>query len=195
MKPVPMALAAALAGTVSLAAAPTVYAEEISPAHYRMGPGHGGHMQPDGNRFGHAGSPAGGPLVALVCTEQGASRLEAVFDRVAQGLDLTDEQTSAFEDFKTASLAAQTAFADACMAVRDDRPDDLVEAVRNRRTVLSAQIEAIDSVLPSFEALYDSLTDAQKLMLVRMRPGPAQQRPGSMHERWDGGRQGPEELR
>lgn len=196
MNAVPTALAAVLAGTVGLAALPTVNAQEISPAHYRMGSMSGHQMPPGhGGMNGRMGGPAAGPMIGLVCTHEGASRLETVFDHLAQQLEPTDEQTPLFEDFKTAALAAQTVFADACMAARDNRPDDLVEAVKNRRTMLSAQIDAIDSVLPSFEALYDSLTDAQKLMLVRMRPGPAQQRPGPMHERWDGGRGGPEELR
>lgn len=193
MRPLPTAFAAVLAGTIGLAVMPSVQAQDIEPAHYRMGPAHSRHMQPDREHFGARGDRAGGPLAGLMCTEDGAGRLEAVLDRVAERLGLGDTQTPLFEDFRTASLTAQTTFADACMAVHDETPDDLVQAIRARQALLAARLEAVDSVLPSFEALYDSLTDAQKLALVRMRPG-APHGFGPNHERWHG-REGPEELR
>lgn len=171
-RPVTIIAAMGIALTGIAAAAPAS-AQEIEQAHFRQGPGQQFQQHQD-ERFERRGEEgrlgAGGlALVAMACSPEGGTMLETRIDAAAEQLDLSDEQSSLYDDFKTAALSAHTQFAETCAAVIDDRPDDLVEALRTRQAMLTARLDAIDSVLPSFEALYDSLTDAQKLELVKMR--------------------------
>lgn len=161
-------VAALTAAGIALAAAPAANAQDVAFTHYRHGPAQMPFDQPIGPMMGGGG---GGELLAIACSERGATHLEAALEAAAERLELTAAQTPLFEDFRTAALAAQTGFADACVAAREARPDDLVDAIRLRQSLVSAHLEAVDSALPAFEAFYDSLTDRQKLDLVQMRQG------------------------
>lgn len=161
MKLIQTTLAAALTAGGLFAAVPAANAQQLTPAHFR----HGQMSMPhDGMMPGR-----GADLLRMACSAQGGERLEAALNAAAGRLDLTDEQTPLFEDFRTAALSAQTAFADECVAATQEAPADIVDGIRARQTLLTAQVAAIDSALPAFEAFYDSLTDRQKLQLVAMR--------------------------
>ncbi len=134
-----------------------------------MGQRHeGGPMQERGMARG------GFPLLALGCAPEAAERYETALENVGERLELTEEQTVAFDAFTTAALAAQTSVADTCAAFAevdsdDDTAPDLIDRLTQRQLMLSAQVEAMDSVLPALEAFYDSLTDEQKAELMPQR--------------------------
>lgn len=107
-------------------------------------------------------------LVHFFCSVNGAPRLEIALNNLSEQLTLSDEQTTLFEAFKTTALSAQTTYADACQvpAVTADTPFNPVDMLKTRVTNETANIAAIEDVLPSLEAFYNSLTDAQKAELA-----------------------------
>ena len=135
----------------------------------------------DGERGGMRGG-----MLQLVCSDEGAERLEHMFVTISHRLDLTAEQTPLFDALKTAALTAQTGFADTCAAQLPaagqtaDLPN-LVERVQTGIKVDEARIAALTGVLPSLEAFYNSLTDDQKAKLDV---------PGEMRREHIGDRQG-----
>ena len=134
----------------------------------QFGPGQG-MRGPDGMRgqgFG-AGVAAGG-LVHFVCSVNGAPRLEIALNNLSDRLTLSDDQKTLYDAFKTSALTAQTAYADACElpSATATAPVNPVDLLKIHQTNETASIAAIDSVLPSLEAFYNSLTDAQKAELT-----------------------------
>jgi len=169
------ALAALTAGGLSLAALPDAYAQDVEYSHFRHGsaehhwqPGPG--MMRPGDGAGMM-SPGGAQLLAFICSPQAATRAEQALSNLADRLQLSEPQTPLFEEFRTQTLTAQSAYAEKCAALIEHRPDDLIEAIKTRQALLSARLDAVESVLPSFEALYGALTDTQKFELVRGRAG------------------------
>lgn len=141
--------------------------------------------------FGQGGFAQGG-LIGFACSDNGAPRAEIAFNNLSDRLTLDADQTTLFNAFKTAALSAQTAYADACTGpvAADDTPLDPVELLTVRVTNQTANIAAIESVLPSLEAFYNSLSDEQKASFLpqrgEMRVGQGQQGqfgPQRMH--WD----------
>lgn len=112
-----------------------------------------------------------GGLLNLVCSENGAERLEIAFVRLSHRLDLTADQQPLFDDLKSTALTAQTEFSDTCATARPakggaeaPRPD-MVTALKTRLELDTARLAAMNTVLPKLEALYAALTDAQKAAL------------------------------
>lgn len=146
-------LATALVGVISLSAfASTATANE--------------------NRRGPDARGGAGPI-HFVCSDEAAGRIETGLSRMADRLELTDAQTASFDSFKTATLSAQAEFAEACVDFKPaergqaDSDTDLVDRLNNRQAMMSAQLSAMEDVMPEFEAFFDSLTDEQK---EQMRP-------------------------
>ena len=108
-----------------------------------------------------------GGIMNIVCSSMGAQRLETRLNGLPDHVKLTTGQLALFDTFKTAALTAQTGFADNCVAPSGPG-GDLLQRLKSRQTNLTAYVAAIDSVMPSLEAFYTSLTDAQKNDL---RPG------------------------
>lgn len=112
-----------------------------------------------------------GGLLNLVCSENGAERLEIGFVRLAHRIELTAEQQPLFDDLKATALTAQTGFADKCATARPAKDDaqatrpDMVTALKTRLELDTARLAAMNTVLPKLEALYAALTDAQKAAL------------------------------
>ena len=154
-----------------------------------------------GNRFG-AGRGAG--MLELACSDRGAKGIEVMLVRLSHRLQLTDQQQPLFDTLKAEALTAQQDFAAACTAARGDvapttgnkgtaaQPSpststdsdapgnpDLVARLRMQLAIESARVEALQSVLPSLQAFYDSLTDTQKSSLMPQRQG----RPGGFGAR------------
>lgn len=150
-------VAAAVTGAVGFSA--------ISPV-LAAGPGNG----PNGNRPGqergmHERGGVQGGLLAMVCSTDGAERLETALDRLAGRVELTDEQTALFDTFKSDALIAQTTYSDNCVApvAQGEGQDiDLIERMQNRQANMTAYLEAVEGVMPSLEAFFNSLTDEQK---------------------------------
>ncbi|MEO6012241.1 MAG: Spy/CpxP family protein refolding chaperone [Devosia sp.] len=132
----------------------------------------GGGMRPDGAGPGDMGR--GGPrFLALICSDKGAEALDVAFTRMTHRIDLTDAQKTLFDTFKTTALTTQTSFADACKAAMPDQTaetkPDLLTGLKAGLKVDQARLTAMNAVLPSFEAFFTSLTDAQKADLMPKR--------------------------
>ncbi len=148
------------------------------------GPGGQGGQFRFNNRRGGGNDDRGGDgrmggLLNLVCNERGAERLEIAFVRISHRVELTAEQLPLFEALKTAALTAQTGFSDTCAANRpapvaegqQPPPVDLLDGMQGRLAVEKAHVAALESVMPAFEAFYNSLTDEQKAQLAPPRRG------------------------
>lgn len=180
-----LTLAALVVATLTAGAAlPAAAQEAASPAdsspkremHMR---GPGDHMalrdgrQREGQRMMRDQRRGGGGVVNLVCSPRGADRLEHRLLNLKQRTDPTAEQQALFDDFQAAALIAQTEFADACAASRPDRAAgtdlDMVDRLKTRLAVQQAYLDGMNTVLPAFEAFYDSLSDEQKAGLAPQR--------------------------
>lgn len=112
------------------------------------------------------GGGMGGQLVNLACAPNGAERLEIGFVRLKNRLELTAEQQPLLDALRTASLTAQTGFADTCASLRPTAKPDLVTQLKSRLQLEEARLSAMNTLLPPLESFYASLTDAQKAKLV-----------------------------
>lgn len=145
-------IATALVGAISF----TAFASAASANEKRNGPG----------------ARNVGPI-HFVCSDEAAGRIETRLSRMAERLELSDTQTASFDSFKTATLSAQAEFSEACADFKPaergqaNSDTDLVDRLNNRQAIMSAQLSAMEDVLPEFEAFFDSLTDEQK---EQMRP-------------------------
>jgi hypothetical protein len=162
--------AAMIVATLGLGAmAPAALAQDQRP---QAGPG-APRLQQDFRFHDQDGARRGGMrggILQLVCNERGAERLEHFFVSISHRLELTAEQTPAFDALKAAALTAQTEFADTCATLLPEpgttaELPNLVERVETRIKVDEARIAALSDVLPSLEAFYSSLTDEQKQKL------------------------------
>jgi hypothetical protein len=173
-------LATGFAGLMSLTLlAPTVFAQDVgAPADappMAQADDNGG-QRPAGargerrgeHRAEHRADKRGG-IAGLICSTDGATRLETRLGDLATQLKLTNEQQPLFDDYKAAALTAQTSFAEACAMVQPAATGtgpDALTMMKNRQIRQTASLEALNAVLPSFEALYDSLDDTQKAALL-----------------------------
>lgn len=107
-----------------------------------------------------------GQILALVCSEKGADRLEHMLLNIEQRTDPTADQQALFDTFEASAIQAQTDFAAACATARPDpeqaEATDLVDRIGARLEIQQAHLDAMSAVLPDFEAFYDSLSDEQK---------------------------------
>lgn len=111
----------------------------------------------------------------FVCSERGSSRIENGLERISQRLDLSEEQTPAFDAFKSAALSAQSNFLQQCndfKLARDEAGSDtdLIDRMNNRQALLGARLEAVSSIMPELEAFFDDLSDEQKRQLKPRGP-------------------------
>ena len=183
------AIVAIVAGTVGFAALiPVAFAQQGPNPGGQPGQQFGQHDQMNPGQFGQFGNqriermrnargPEGrGTLLSLVCADEAAERTEIGFVRLAYRLELTPEQQTLFDDLKTATLTAQTKFADACAKPAEPNSAEAPPAVPNPVERLTAQIgndslrlELMQGLLPKLEAFYGSLTDEQKAALQPQR--------------------------
>lgn len=131
------------------------------------------------------GGPGAGGFLALACSEDGPALLELRLNALARNVTLDETQQPLYDAFKAAALTAETTYADTCEPMtrpQSGTPADPIANLTQHRANLEAQIVAMDGVLPSLQAFYDSLTDEQKTQLTpqRMQHGDDQQR-GSGH--------------
>jgi len=141
-----------------------------------------------------------GALLMLACSPKGAEALDVALLRLSYRLDLTADQKPLFDTFREKALTSETSFADTCKsntpASADNTKPDFLTRPKSRLAIDQARVTALNDVLPSFEALYATLSDTQKAALIPHRPGmgPGGQGPmGGMH-RWGqnhGGQGGP----
>lgn len=146
----------------------------------------GGPGMMQGQQMGGPGMGMGqGGILRLACSADGAPLLELALNNLTERLTLTADQKTLFDTFKTSALTSQTTYADACQVPTADATTlpNPVENLKRFQTNATARIAAIDSVLPSLEAFYSSLSDAQKAEVVlpmhnNMQFGPGNFGPG-----------------
>lgn len=133
-------------------------------------------------------------LLNLVCSDRGAEAIDIAFVRLSYRIQPTADQQAAFDALKSTAMDEQTKFADACKTARPaaGAKADPVQMMKDRITLETARLSAMNAILPKFEALYSSLTDAQKAKLTpRARmgaggPGQRMMRQGPMGGQWQG---------
>jgi hypothetical protein len=86
---------------------------QTQDANWRQNHSHGPQLD-----FGRDGRNGKFRMAAIGCGPNAADRLEDRFDRLSERLKLSADQEKLFDAFRTASLTAQTDFADACAAGR-----------------------------------------------------------------------------
>jgi len=165
-----MLVTTALAAIMGLTAlAPGAYAQSAPAA-----PDAPAVTQPDAKGPGPQGEHRGergqrGGIAGLICSTDGATQLETRLADIATKLALTAEQQPLFDAYRTAALTAQTSFAESCAtlqpAIAPATAPDALTVLKDRQARQTAELDALNAVLPSFEALYNSLTDAQKATL------------------------------
>ncbi|HQZ13140.1 MAG TPA: Spy/CpxP family protein refolding chaperone [Devosia sp.] len=186
-----MTIAALVVAVAAGAATAPVYAHDQGKRDFR-GPGQdiqrqqdsrggdwrqGDRRGPGQNDFGMRGGQRGG-LLSLVCAPNGADQLEHTLLSISQRVSPTAEQQPLFDTLKSTALTAQTNFADTCAKIRPPvaaatattpapaaTPPNLAERLKNRLAIETAQVQAMTTIVPAFDAFYGSLTDAQKLAL------------------------------
>jgi len=125
----------------------------------------------NGQQFRGARDRGGFLPLRLVCSDRGQTRIENGLTRIAERIDLTSEQVAALDDFKTSALSAQTAFNEVCADFRPGKDADLIDRMKSRQAAIAAQLVGIQSVMPTFEIFFDSLSERQKAQLrPHMRP-------------------------
>ncbi len=131
-----------------------------------------------------AGGPQGGqkmgargsfPAPGLMCSQNSADRFEMILGRVADRVELTTEQTEAYQAFKSSALGALTSVATVCAENSPDGTGDLMDRLATMQALMAARLDVFEQVLPSLETFYDSLSDEQK---AQIRPENFGQRMG-----------------
>ena len=171
-------IAALLVATMAVGAAAPVMAQNQgagAPGTQIADRGDGMRGDRDGRRMmRHRGGEMGGGILALVCAENGGDRLEHMLLSIEQRTDPTADQQALYDAFKSAATSAQSDFAATCAAALPSdataaADTDLVDRLTTRHDLAKAQVAAMDTVLPAFEAFYDSLSDEQKQALEPRR--------------------------
>jgi hypothetical protein len=117
-------------------------------------------------------------LGALLNFGPSSQRLEIALVRLSHSIELTPEQQTLLDTYKTNALAAQADFSKALTAARPAdktvRPD-IVARLDQRIALEKAHVDALAAVQPAFTAFANSLTDAQKTALTPERRQTGQQ--------------------
>lgn len=174
-----LAITAALVGTLTASALAPVAASANN-----HGDGQRAEQQQKGKKGGqHRMARGGHGFLGMVCAPKGAEKAVERLDKMAERLQLTGDQTAAFETFKANVTEAQAEMADACAPLKDDGPATPVDNMEKRAAMLQLQLDALNQVTPSFADFYDTLDDAQKSELAKA--GPKKGKRG-MHDRDEG---------
>jgi hypothetical protein len=168
------AIVALMTVSVGLTAASPAMAQDAHPRmqqHMQHGDGPGRHF--NNQRPGMNGPARGGLLAGLLDFGRDGENIEIALVRLAHRIELTDQQKTLLDSFKTAALAAQADFAATIDAARPagtaaERPD-IVAHLGQRIALEKAHVDALTAVQPSFEAFFNSLTDEQKAQLMPPR--------------------------
>jgi LTXXQ motif family protein len=173
------AIVAVMTAAIGLSAVAPAMAQQDAPLHQHNDLQKDG--SPDrhfnGQRPGNDGHGRGGMLGGLLDFGRDGENIEVALVRLSHRIELTDEQKTLLETFKTAALAAQADFATAVDAVRPPAPaagatverPEMVARLDQRITMEKAHVDALTAVQPSFEAFFTSLTDEQQTQLMPQR--------------------------
>lgn len=194
-------LATGFASLMGLTLLPAAYAQDMgapkdTPPMVQLDDSGNGGPGAD-HRGGRPGDRGG--IAGLICSTDGAAQLETRLADLATQLKLTADQQTLFDAYAEAAKTAQTSFADSCTALQPAAgtqpatPPDALTVLKDRQAHETAELAALNAVLPSFEALYNSLDATQKaalLPLVGPHFGPGDHGPRDDHRAGDdrGGR-------
>ena len=123
-----------------------------------------------------AGAEGRFQFAQFACDPKAADRMEHRYDKLAERLNLTDEQKKLYDAFMTSALTAQTEFADRCADARPERASradrrerpDLLDRMESRLKLEEARLAAMNAVYPVFKAFYASLSDQQHADIFRI---------------------------
>jgi hypothetical protein len=195
-----IAIAALVATAVGLGVAATAFAQDATdassapqPPAVTAAPPAPGAMPGAGMMPARAMMPhrtmGPGALLMLACSPQGSEALDGALLHLSYRLDLTSDQKPLFQTFHDKAMADESTFSDACKSNAPATADsgtkpDFMTRFKDRLAVDQARLTALNDVLPSFEALYATLTDTQKAALLphHMGMGPWKHNGGDV--RW-----------
>jgi Spy/CpxP family protein refolding chaperone len=161
-----LALATALVGTLSVSAMAPVAAYADN-----HGDGKRAEQKHKGKHSGQHRMVRGGHgFLGMVCAPEGAEKAGERLDKMAERLQLTADQTEAFNALKAAVTEAQTDAADACAPLKETKPATPVEGMEKRQAMMQLQLDAMSQITPAFADFYDSLSDEQKAELNKKGP-------------------------
>jgi len=172
------AIVALMTVSVGIAAAAPAMAQEAHPRFQQHMQHQGPGPNQQGQRPGNDGPGRGGMLGGLFDFGRDSEKLEIALVRLSHRIELTDQQKTLLESFKTAAIAAQADFSDVVDATRPVAPaagttqaerPDIVARLDQRIALEKAHVDALTAVQPSFEAFFTSLTDEQKAELMPQR--------------------------
>jgi LTXXQ motif family protein len=115
-------------------------------------------MQTASREHSEAGAGVPGRLTAL-CNERAASFSRLPVDRIERQIRPVEEQRTAFEALKAASLKASEELEASCPKQTPQSVPDRLRTVEQR---LAAMISALRTVRPALTEFYASLSDEQK---------------------------------
>lgn len=185
------AIAPAMAQNAPDAPPPPAAGAPLPPdANGPMGPGHRPHD-------GGPGRPGGEGLFDF---GRGGEEMEIALVRLSHRIDLTAEQKTLFDTFKTDALAAAEKFTTATEGLRPTPPAEgetpvrptFTERLDKRIEMQKAELAALEAVQPSAKAFFDSLTEEQLAQLAPPRGGPGFGRHGGPGAKWNQGAKGPQ---
>jgi hypothetical protein len=121
-----------------------------------------------GHHWGMGGPRGGAGLLGLACGDRGAEALEIAFVHLNYAVKPTAEQQPLFDALRTAALADQKTFSNACQSAMSSVKGGkatILDRLEARLTLDNARAAALSDIVPKFKAFYDSLTDAQRSTL------------------------------
>jgi hypothetical protein len=147
------------------------YALGYDGTYASVGPpsGYGGGYARDGYaRRGYARGSAGGRSVeADLCSGQTAGLTDWPIERIAQTVEPNDAQRAVLDELKDATAQALDILKAACPTALPSTPTGRIAAMRQR---LDAMLQAVRTVRPVVEKLYQSLNDEQKARFNALGP-------------------------
>lgn len=176
-----LAITAALVGTLTASALAPMTASANN-----HGEGQRAEQQHKGKKGGQHRMVRGGHgFLGMVCAPQGAERANERLDKMAEKLQLTADQTAAFDSFKAAVTEAQTEAAEACAPLKEGEVTSPVERMEKRQAMMQLQLDAMSQITPAFADFYDTLTEEQQAEMAKKGPK------GERGEKGERGKHGP----
>jgi hypothetical protein len=118
-----------------------------------------------GHRFGGHGRRG----MAMLCSDRRDAKIADTIEFVESFVDFTPEQTTAWEDLKTAVASGSTKVGAACAEIQKaGRPDTAVEKLAFMENMMSTGLSILQEVRPAFETFYGTLDERQKKAIDKL---------------------------
>ncbi|MEM7351147.1 MAG: Spy/CpxP family protein refolding chaperone [Acidobacteriota bacterium] len=122
--------------------------------------GHGGHGHGEHGRRGHG---HGGFAAA-----HGGAHFEALQAHVEETLQLTPDQTDAWQELTTAMHSAHESLTETLHALHETAGSGAPQHLDALEQMLQSGLDTVREVRPSFDTFYDTLSDEQRSMVDEM---------------------------